>query len=73
METYQSNITQIIIDTINSIFQNLFSSIDNNLYTILDKLLFIKEDILKESFLENLLGNSVSKSLLVIANSLLIY
>lgn len=71
METYQSNITQTIIDTINSIFSNLFSSIDNNLYSILDKLLFIDEDILKESFLVNLLGNSVSKSLLIIANSLL--
>lgn len=68
---YQSNITQTIIDTINSIFSNLFSSIDNNLYFILDKLLFINEDILKESFLENLLGNSFSKSLLIIANSLL--
>lgn len=68
---YQSNITQTIIDTINSIFSNLFSSIDNNLYSILDKLLFINEDILKESFLENLLGNSFSKSLLIIANSLL--
>lgn len=72
METYQSNITQTIIDTINSIFSNLFSSIDNNLYSILDKLLFINEDLLKESFLENLLGNSFSKSLLIIANSLLI-
>ena len=72
MEIYQSNITQTIIDTINSIFQNLLSSIDNNLYTILDKLLFIKEDILSESFLENLLGNSFSKSLLVLANSLLV-
>ena len=51
MENYQSNITQTIIDTINSIFSNLFSSIDNNLYSILDKLLFINEDILKESFL----------------------
>ena len=71
MEAYQSNITQTIIDTINSIFSNLFSSIDNNLYSILDRLLFIDEDILKESFLENLLGNSVSKSLLIIANSLL--
>lgn len=71
MENYQSNITQTIIDTINSIFSNLFSSIDNNLYSILDKLLFINEDILKESFLENLLGNSFSKSLLIIANSLL--
>ena len=71
MENYQSNITQTIIDTINSIFSNLFSSIDNNLYSILDRLLFINEDILKESFLENLLGNSFSKSLLIIANSLL--
>ena len=71
METYQSNITQTIINTINSIFNTLFSSIDNNLYFILDKLLFINEDILYESFLENLLGDSVSKSLLIIANSLL--
>lgn len=71
MEIYQSDITQTIIDTINSIFNNLFSSIDNNLYFILDKLLFINEDLLKESFLENLLGNSFSNSLLIIANSLL--
>lgn len=71
METYQTDITQTIIDTINSIFNNLFSSIDNNLYSILDKLLFINEDILKESFLQNLLGNSFSKSLLIIANCLL--
>lgn len=72
MENNTANITQTIIDTINTIFNNLFSSIDNNIYSILDKLLFISEDILKESFLENLLGNSFSKSLLVIANSLLI-
>lgn len=72
MENNTANITQTIIDTINTIFSNLFSSIDNNIYSILDKLLFINEDILKESFLENLLGNSFSKSLLIIANSLLI-
>ena len=72
MDIYSSNITQTIIDTINSIFNNLFSSIDNNLYFILDKLLFVNEDILKESFLENLLGNSFSKSLLIISNSLLV-
>lgn len=67
-----SNITQTIIDTINTIFNNLFSSVDNNLYSILDKLLFIKEDFLDNSFFENLLGNSLSKSLLIISNSLLI-
>ena len=72
METYQNNITQTIIETINSIFNNLFSSIDNNLYSILDNLLFINENFLKESFLENLLGNSFSNNLLIISNSLLV-
>ena len=67
-----SNITQTIIDTINNIFNNLFSSLDNNLYSILDKLLFINENFLNDTFLENLLGNSISKSLLIISNSLLI-
>ena len=47
----QSNITQIIIDTINTILGNLFSSIDNNLYNLLDDITFIK--ILK-IFLEHL-------------------
>ena len=68
----QSNITQTIIDTINTIFNNLFSSIDNNLYSILDKLLFINTDFLNNSFFENVLGHSVTKSLLIIANSLLV-
>lgn len=72
METYQSNITQTIIDTINTIFNKLFSSIDNSLYSFLDNLFFIDENILKENYLKILLGNSASKSLLVIANSLLV-
>ena len=37
------NITQIIIETINTILQNLFSSIDNNLYEILDDIIFINQ------------------------------
>ena len=40
----QSNVTQIIIDTINTILGNLFSSIDNNLYEILDDIIFINPD-----------------------------
>lgn len=72
MESYQSNITQTIIDTINTIFNKLFSSIDNSLYSLLDNLFFIDENILKENYLKILLGNSVSKSLLILANSLLV-
>ena len=72
MESYQSNITQTIIDTINTIFNKLFSSIDNSLYSLLDNLFFIDENILKENYLKILLGNSISKSLLILANSLLV-
>ena len=32
-----SNISSLIIETINTIFHNLFSSIDTNLYDILDE------------------------------------
>ena len=36
-----SNISSLIIETINTIFHNLFSSIDTNLYDILDELTYI--------------------------------
>ncbi len=66
-----SNITQIIIDTINTIFGNLFGSIDNSLYTVLDDLTFINSDILQDNHFEKLFGTSVSNGVLIIANSLL--
>lgn len=66
-----SNVTEIIIDTINSIFENLFSSIDNNLYSVLDEITFISSDILNDKTMENILGTSTSDGLLLIANSIL--
>lgn len=66
-----SNVTEIIIDTINSIFENLFSSIDNNLYSVLDEITFISSDILNDKTFENIFGTSTSNGLLLIANSLL--
>ncbi len=66
------DITQVIIDTINTIFGNLFNSIDNNLYSILDKIAFLDSSILNDSYFENLLGTSSSNGILLIANSLLI-
>ena len=68
----ETNITQIIIDTINTILGNLFSSIDNNLYSILDDITFINSDILKDKNFENLFGTSTSNGILLIANSLLL-
>ena len=66
-----TNITSTIIETINTILQNLFSSIDNNLYEILDDITFISSDIINDSYFEKIIGTSASNGLLLIANSLL--
>lgn len=67
-----ANVTDTIVNTINTIFQNLFSSIDNSLYNILDDITFISEDILSDKYFANILGTSTSNGILLIANSLLI-
>lgn len=70
METLQvNNISDTIINTINKIFNTLFSSIDENLYSILDKLTFINTDILSDIHIKNLLN---SNNIILIANSLII-
>lgn len=66
------NMANIIITTINTILENLFSSIDNNLYSVLDDITFISSDILNSSSFKKILGISASNGLLVIANSLLL-
>ncbi len=67
-----SNITQTIIDTINSIFETLFASIDNNLYSVLDQITFVNSEILNDQNFERLFGTSASNGILLIANSLLL-
>ena len=72
MDTAKINITEIIIKTINSLFENLFSSIDNNLYVILDDITFINSDILDDNLFKNIFGTNSQNGILLIANSLLI-
>ena len=67
-----NNITQTIIETINTIFENLFSSIDNNLYSVLDDITFISSDILQDKNFENIFGTNTTNGILLIANSLLL-
>ena len=68
----QVDITANVINTINTIFENLFSSIDNNLYKVLDDLVFINKNILDDKYFNKLFGNSTANGILLIANSLLI-
>jgi len=66
------NMANVIISTINTILENLFSSIDNSLYSVLDDITFISSDILETSQFQKLLGMSASNGILLIANSLLL-
>lgn len=67
-----NDITQVIINTINSIFETLFASIDNNLYSVLDDVTFVNSSILDDKNFTNLFGSSTSQGILLIANSLLL-
>ena len=67
-----NQITETIINTINTIFETLFSSIDNNLYSVLDDVTFVSSDILNDKNFENIFGTTSSNGILLIANSLLI-
>lgn len=66
------SIASIIIDSINSIFQTLFSSIDMNVASILDNIAFIDEHILDTSHFSSIVGNSSTSGILLIANSLVL-
>ena len=68
----ENSITQSILTTINTLFSSLFSSIDNNMYSILDDLIFINTDILKDKFMNSFFGDGATSGLLLLANSLLV-
>lgn len=67
-----TNISQVIIDTINNLLNSLFSSIDNSVYDTLDELTFIGTDILNDSLFSKIFGHGSNNGLLIIANSLLV-
>lgn len=71
LSTNSENVTQVILDTINNIFNSMFSSIDNSMYGVLDNLAFINVDIFRDKFFEKIFGTSATNGLLLIANSLL--
>lgn len=60
-----------IVKTITTVFSNFFSSFDENIFSILDDIIFVNPDILKDSFITNILGTSATTGLLLLCNSLL--
>lgn len=67
-----TDITQVIINTINTIFENLFGSINNNLYSVLDDITFISSDIMNNKNFESIFGTSTYNGILLISNSILL-
>lgn len=67
-----TSIVNVITQTINTLFKNLFSSIDNNIYSTLDDITFIGKDILEDNFISNILGTSTTTGMIIIANALLV-
>ena len=67
-----TNISQVIIDTINNLLSTLFSSIDNSVYDTLDELAFIDNSIFQDAYFGKIFGQGAQYGLLVIANSLLL-
>jgi len=72
MEEENINLTEIILNSINELFSQMFSSIDNTIYGCLDTLTFISPDILKSNSFQNILGTSSSEGILLICNSLIL-
>ena len=68
----EKNSSSEVINTINEIFRNLFSSIDKSLYDVLDDLSFVNSDILNDKYFGKVFGTSASNGILLVANSLLI-
>jgi len=68
----QIDVTQIILDTANTLCNNIIQSIDSNLRPMLDETIFIDSSILEEpaTFLK-IFGNSPTSGVLMLANSLL--
>lgn len=65
------NIGEVILETINSLCNSLFSSINQTIMPELDRLLFLDADLIKNTSLEKIVGYNFNTGLLVLANSLL--
>lgn len=67
----ETNIVSSLLQSINSIFSSLISSINNNIYLILDDLLFINTSICDDKNLLGILGNESSSGIIFICNGLI--
>lgn len=64
------NLVSSLLESINSIFSSLISSINNNIYTVLDDLIFVNSNLFENSSLNKLLGTTATAGITYVCNSL---
>ena len=67
-----TNLAMSIVQSINDIFFNIFSSIDNSIYEILDKITFIDTKIIEKDNFLKLFGEDSSSGILLVCNALIL-
>lgn len=66
-----TDITQIILETANSLCSTMLESIDKNIYPLLDQVIFVNKNIVSDSYFEKIFGNSPTTGILMLSNCLL--
>lgn len=66
-----TEITEIILETANSICSTMLESIDESIYPLLDKVIFVDKTILTDAFFPKIFGNSPTTGILMLSNCLL--
>ena len=64
--------TNSILEIINNIFGNIFSSVDNSIYELLDKITFINSSIIENNSFSKLFGTKSTEGILLICNALIL-
>lgn len=72
MEQETINLTDTILNSINELFSQMFSSIDNAVYKLLDEIVFISPKIIQDNLFQKILGSNSSNGILLICNSLVL-
>ena len=65
--TQTINVTDAILETINSLCDSLFSSINKSIFPELDKLIFLDSELIESTYVERIVGTNFNTGLLVLA------
>lgn len=65
------NLTQVILETANTLCSSLLESIDKNIYPLLDKVIFVDETITQDSYFKKIFGTSPTSGILMLSNCLI--